>query len=317
MVTRQLPALLSCSGLARDAAEPLAGTAGHAAGCVLMSYPKRLWATDALASPGLPDALRAQTQRLALERDVVTRLIAPEGPWTGRTEVLFFPQGLRFRDVPLDAVGSLLDAAARDALPYGSEPVTLPVLACCTHGQRDRCCALHGFALARALREEASAAGIAVEVREASHLGGDRFAPSVLALPSGHMHGHVEPSQARALLEATARGEPLLERFRGSLWHDPLAQLVEHALWCLGGPDARDLLLGPPHERALGKTQCELRCKASWRGQPAIVVARCDREEHSIAGDCHSLEEGALSRIDRWRVTELWAEPTGRARPST
>ena len=116
----------------------------------MRSVPKRLWARDALASEGLPQALLAAVERLRDEHDVVTRLVAREGRWAGRVEVSLFPQNRRHRDVPLGDVAALLETSE----PDDGEALAAPVIACCKHGVRDACCARFGMALVRA-RERA------------------------------------------------------------------------------------------------------------------------------------------------------------------
>ena len=91
-----------CSLLTRAEREPPAGTASHARGCVLLTYPKRLWGRDALDSEGLPERVRAGLEHLREEHDVLTRFVAHDGDWQGRTDVTFFPTGRRVRDLALE-----------------------------------------------------------------------------------------------------------------------------------------------------------------------------------------------------------------------
>lgn len=307
-----------CSDLARAAREPLAGTASHARGCVLISYPKRLWARDALASEGIPERLRSTLSRLADRHGVVTRLVAHEGPWNARVEVSLFPQNRRHTDVPLDEVATLLETSE----PEDGEPLSAPVIACCTHGVRDACCARFGMAFVSALRvagtERAMGGGPRVEVREATHLGGDRFAPTILVLPSGHTYGHLEPTDAAALLAGVHDGVPLLPRFRGSLWLDPLEQLAEIAAFDLAR--ARSLEVGHALVASIGPIVCTdedggratLRCTATLVGprtseprtsEHLALELRCARQTRLVVGDCRAVERGRRGSAAVW-VTE-------------
>lgn len=293
-----------CSDLARRAREPLAGTASHALGCVLLGYPKRLWGRDALASEGFSPELSSELLRLVDERDVVTRLMAHEGTWTGRTEVVFFPEGLRFRDVAMDEVLALISAARRGSLPEGGERQRDPIILCCTHGQRDRCCALFGLAIVVALRA-ALRPGAPIEIREASHLGGDRFAATAMVLPSGHTYGHLEPADAPALLTAASGGAPLVSRFRGSLWLEPAAQLAEAAAFAL--TEFRDLLptLDPIEVSPIDRERCELRTKAQSGDHRVAIVVRCALEQRRVVGDCHNADRHRTGQVGVWRVEEV------------
>lgn len=265
-----------------------------------MSYPKRLWARDALASEGLSPSLRAALAKLAEEHDVVTRLVAHEGKWSGRVELSFFPQRRRHHDVPLDDVAALLDTAE----PDDGEVITTPVIACCTHGVRDACCARFGMELVRALRESALASGAEVEIREASHLGGDRFAPTVLVLPSGHMYGHLEASDADELVAAARGAAPLAPRFRGSLWLDPLEQLAEVAALELARERGVTLRgeLGKIERTDEGDRHATLRCTATVGEEAVDLEVRCALEHRLVVGDCRSATSGRRGNVRVWVI---------------
>jgi hypothetical protein len=95
-------------------------------------------------------------------------------------------------------------AAPEEAQP--SDPVALV----CTHSRHDVCCAVRGRPVAAAL--DAVWPG---RVWECSHLGGDRFAASVVLLPRGLCFGRLDPSSALAVLDAHDRGRLLHEHVRG------------------------------------------------------------------------------------------------------
>lgn len=283
-----------CSTIAREAREPLAGTASHARGCVLFSYPKRMWARQALDSDGLPAELVTRFSRLAHEQDVVTRLVAHEGPWHERVEITLYPQGRRHRDVPLADAARLLETARPDE----GEILTTPVIAVCTHGVRDRCCALFGLEIVHALRSHAR--GSEVEVREASHLGGDRFAPTAIVFPSGHTYGHLDPGDAGALIEAASGALPLAPRFRGSLWRDPLAQLADVAALAHAGRVSSEIDCIED-----GASHATLRFAAEVEGRPLRFEVRCKRERRSVIGDCRNADAQRHGSISLWAIEHV------------
>jgi hypothetical protein len=105
-----------------------------------------------------------------------------------------------------------LDLAALGAgRTLGLRPETAPVLAVCTHGRHDACCAELGRPVALELAAGPHGAG----VWETSHVGGDRFAGNLVVLPRGLYYGGLDPESARRVAEATDRGEVLLEHLRG------------------------------------------------------------------------------------------------------
>lgn len=104
-----------------------------------------------------------------------------------------------------------------------------PVLLVCTNGRRDTCCAVSGRALAGWLAEDARTP--TEDVWETDHLGGHRFAPTALLLPTGYVYGRLsDPVEGRNLLAKAAAGKVVTRHCRGrSTWSRP-GQAAELAL---------------------------------------------------------------------------------------
>ena len=100
---------------------------------------------------------------------------------------------------------------------------TDPLLAVCTHGKRDACCAERGRPLARAL----GAAPRPEHVWETSHLGGHRFAATFIALPAGLVYGRVPAALGPAIADGADRGEIVLEHLRGRAGLSAHAQVAD------------------------------------------------------------------------------------------
>lgn len=144
-----------------------------------------------------------------------------------------------------------------------------PLLLVCTHGVRDRCCALHGMPLFRELDALDGA-----HVFQCSHLGGHRFAPVVLSLPSGVVYGRVPLDAAAELLEsARARRWWHPDHVRGNLARDEQGQVAELAA-----------------RRELGR----------WEDD-AVVEVRPERDG-SVAVSFRAFEEGASAERIRLRI---------------
>jgi hypothetical protein len=113
------------------------------------------------------------------------------------------------------------DAELLDLALDGSHgtPDPDPLYLVCSHGRHDPCCGQRGrpvVAGLAALRPD--------HVWQASHLGGCRFAPTVLTLPLGLMYGRLPPSSAGALIAATEAGEVITSLLRGRIGVPPAAQ---------------------------------------------------------------------------------------------
>jgi hypothetical protein len=80
-------------------------------------------------------------------------------------------------------------------------PSTEPLVAVCAHGRHDQCCAVRGRSACKA---------IAVEYPdftwECSHLGGDRFAATMLVLPEGLCYGRVDSTDSAELVRLYLEG---------------------------------------------------------------------------------------------------------------
>jgi (2Fe-2S) ferredoxin len=122
-----------------------------------------------------------------------------------------------------DLVALDLEAFARGESLPGSEPVEELYLVC-VHGKRDRCCAQHGMPLYSALAKLEPE-----HTWQTTHLGGHRFAATMLVLPEGVSYGRVIESEAPAIIAAHERGELYdLERLRGRTAYSSAAQAADY-----------------------------------------------------------------------------------------
>jgi hypothetical protein len=118
-------------------------------------------------------------------------------------------------------------AASSEALPSDWEAVEGPQYWVCTHGRRDRCCAKWGGRLYEALERLRPE-----QTWQTSHLGGHRFAPTLITLPSQLVYGRVEPDEAAAVVAQTEAGRVYaIDRCRGRASRSRAAQLAEIAVW--------------------------------------------------------------------------------------
>jgi hypothetical protein len=106
------------------------------------------------------------------------------------------------------------------------EPVGHPLFLVCTHGKHDRCCARLGRPVYEALREQVEDGW----VWQSSHVGGDRFAGNVVALPDGVYYGRVEPAETWPVVEAALARRVHLPCYRGRSCYGFAAQAAELAV---------------------------------------------------------------------------------------
>jgi hypothetical protein len=115
--------------------------------------------------------------------------------------------------------------ALRAGRSLGLAPQEEPAFAVCTHGRHDVCCAERGRPVAAALGER-----YPEQAWEVSHLGGDRFAASMLVIPDGLYYGRLDPEAAIAVARARLDGELELDHLRGRTGYPMPVQAADVAL---------------------------------------------------------------------------------------
>ena len=207
-----------CATASRVRGDELAGTASTVRSYLLLEHPGP-WGTDALRDARLPEGLGAHLQEQSRRHRVRVLLVRRPGRRAGdgptRVVAARAAGAASWAEaVDLDAIDDVrdLDLAALGAgRSLGLRPETAPVLAVCTHGRHDACCA----ELGRPVALELAAGPHGADVWETSHVGGDRFAGNLVVLPRGLYYGGLDPESARRVAAATSRGEVVLEHLRG------------------------------------------------------------------------------------------------------
>ncbi|MEX0674031.1 MAG: sucrase ferredoxin [Gaiellaceae bacterium] len=226
-----------CAETARERGEPLDATASRIDTWLLVEH-AGYWPYEPLDAAVFAGPVREHlAAQLAAHLPARLLLVKrpgrrPRGPLEvvyGRTD----EQGGRFRRLELESYDGLLGL---DLGKRAGERLRQPLLLVCTHGIRDRCCARYGQALVRELVRHADPAWI----RQASHVGGDRFAANLVVLPEGLYFGRVEREQVAPLLSAYRGGRIELASYRGRSCHPFAVQAAEGHVRRMTGLDGID-----------------------------------------------------------------------------
>lgn len=219
-----------CRELALD--QPLIGSAPQGSRWVLVEDKGR-WGAELPGETELPDPVKhwlaaldqPHTRVHLIRRPATTRRDQLRPGNLRRVILATTPEQPELRrmvefDVELDDIPNLdVDALLASADPAPTEPWWLV----CTHGNRDRCCAKWGMPMFDALRSRDPD-----RVWQSSHLGGHRFAPTLVTLPFGLMWGRLDVDQLDVVAAALARGELTgVDNLRGRMCWPPLAQAAE------------------------------------------------------------------------------------------
>ncbi len=223
-----------CAVAAAAREEPLFATASQVRGWLLVEV-RGSWGEDAVHESDLgehvPGHWKEQLKRRGLRvvciRTMARRKVEGVRLFTcsaqrpgGEPAVLWHREVGSLADVAeaTEHLGATVDPGA------GWERDAAPIFLVCANGRHDQCCANLGRPLIRALRETRWSD----RVWESSHVGGDRFAANVVALPLSLYFGRVDPAVGPTLLENLEDGRLDLGRFRGRTSLTFAEQAVEH-----------------------------------------------------------------------------------------
>lgn len=211
--------------------EPMAGTAVSGKVWLFLEYDQP-WTAKATSDNNLPQPVQAWLAEQG--RLVNGRLQFIKQPRGERTGWAFFvacfadtgSRIYRFDLASYDALFALdLPAIVAGEARYEANLNVAPQILVCTNGKRDVCCALHGMALLRTL----SAVGFR-GLWETTHLGGHRFAPTLLTLPDGVNYGRIHPEDVPQLLAHLQNRTLWPEKLRGRVCYEPVVQVAEQFL---------------------------------------------------------------------------------------
>jgi len=105
-------------------------------------------------------------------------------------------------------------SVAPDSVPViGGQPMTEidELYAVCTNGKHDACCSTFGIPVYNAMVQHAGAD----KVWQVSHIGGHRFAATLIAFPHGIQYGYLDPMNAEEVVTNHRAGYILTHKYRG------------------------------------------------------------------------------------------------------
>lgn len=226
-------AYLFCSQYAEALGDSPEGSAPLASCWIGVEVPD-VWGSAALAESALPPEVKERLQEWDAREEVRVQFIRRgihEFERPGYIQALVArPDDEEITYLEFESYEDLLslDIERPGTSPHIREDVgaNRPAFLVCTNGKRDRCCARYGRVLYQAMQEEQ-----ADLVWQTTHLGGHRYAATMLALPSGICYGRLRKEDGPLLLHAHRQGKlHRLDSLRGRThWPRP-AQAAEYFL---------------------------------------------------------------------------------------
>ncbi|MBS1254401.1 MAG: hypothetical protein MAG581_00195 [Deltaproteobacteria bacterium] len=217
--------------LTRQSGEPLAGTAPFAEHFVFITWPKKYWQYEALDSKGgFPDGLkewmRAQSE---ISGKISIRLISRKELSNENADIFIYPAKIHYSKIPPEEIQQVLKSHFMQGhvSGYTANIIEKDHILICTHGRHDKCCAKFGQELADKMRYHLKGQEDYIEVWESSHLGGHRFAPTMIDFPTGRAYGQLTPEEIPDYLDNRKQGMVYAPAYRGSVFLSELEQVAE------------------------------------------------------------------------------------------
>lgn len=311
-----------CANESRRKGEDLLGTAAHFASHALIECPAP-WAGNAFASPQIPQNLKAAFAEIAKAKVSIRPLLIrgeDEGA-SGRTKVLIFRsrEGLAKGYAGLEQDLPSLEGVAALAKGYVSGTSTGLVpstatrdLLVCTHGSNDKCCGTFGYPFYRELLSTVAALGLTgVRVWQCSHLGGHRFAPTIIDFPQGRYYGALDRNSLISLLTRVGDIGVFEKVYRGWARLPTPAQILERELILRHGWEWLDyavsgkVLAQDPATRASRVSLSFQRPDGSGGRYEAEIVVD-ERKTVYLTGDCHAgTAAGPTAKVEKLAARDI------------
>ncbi|MFF2052219.1 sucrase ferredoxin [Leifsonia sp. NPDC058194] len=235
-----VPGWLPCSDRARERGDPLPGTAGFGERWLLVEIESG-WGRhaffDSALDPAIGAALVGRAEAAGIRPLAIRRTGLRAGERRAQQSWRWALADARPGRASL-RWGRVTDPAALLDLPLdgtAGEPSDRPVYAVCAHARHDQCCAVRGRPVVDAL-----AAAHPDETWECSHLGGDRFAATMIVLPHGLLYGAVPAADAVHVVARHAEGRVDPRYLRGRTSLSTVGQAAEAFARDRSGDDAID-----------------------------------------------------------------------------
>ncbi|MGQ7274026.1 sucrase ferredoxin [Marinobacter sp. V034] len=224
-----MPNRVFCAVESEKVGDPLAGTGAHAQRNLLISWPSGKWLRSLRRAKDMaPDVIDGIEAVVESGRRV--NLIHREQQSPEQHRVFLIPENLQL-DLTRNELPAFLKALNTSASiePWLPIPMSAPLVLCCTHGKKDKCCARFGYATFKSLEHAVNLNGYRFDVWQSSHLGGCRLATSAIVFPANRKYGRIAPDDILPFLEAESHDCPYLPCYRGNPELKPVEQCAEIA----------------------------------------------------------------------------------------
>lgn len=291
-----------CRDLCLERGEPHQGTGNAPQRALLLAWPRGKWRTPRWESVDMSEAL-ANSIHTAGKKGLHVALVDRVGESDSLPQLMAQPEQVYADFDSEEALIAAIDAYGDGTVFEGiHDPRTTIIV--CTDSRRDACCARYGFSTYKALA--AIADRDRFHIVQATHIGGCRFAASLVVMPNRQRYGRMTAGQAPAFLEALSRGEIFLPAYKGRTDLPEPFQVAELAAleWAAahdsGEGQVRLFPFDMPDDPAEGH---ELTIRAAVRDTELDIHLKA--QTYMVQGNCGVVAEGGGEDVLRWRLDHL------------
>jgi hypothetical protein len=296
-----------CRDICLERGEPHEGTGDAPERMLLLPWPRGKWRIPRWESVGMGAKLSAAI-RHALNNDVHLALVDRVGETDSLPGLMAQPESV-FADFGSEAE---LVAAVRnytDGIMFEGEVDPRVTILVCTDSRRDACCARYGFSTYKALTADADP--MRFNIVQATHVGGCRFAASLIVMPQRQRYGRMTAGQAPAFLESILRNEVFLPAYKGRADQREPMQVAEIAAfrWAeehhRSARHVRILQTATPADAQDGHV---LTVQAAIRETDLDI--RLTARTFLVQGNCETVAENSSVSMLRWCLDGVTARDT-------
>lgn len=314
-----------CAALSQQVREDLIGTASIFETYVLIESPPP-WAANALESKQLPDNLKCLIQEIQTAKLSVRFLLIAADSVRAKRQVIILRQlagrskgysAQEFQVSHLNQAAPLIRQSLAAATLVGAESTyrdwVYRDLLVCTHGSHDKCCAKFGYPFYRQLVDTVRQLALPnLRVWQVSHIGGHRFAPTLIDFPDGRYYGALNQAAALAILQRQGELSQIQQTYRGWGKLPKLAQILERELLLKQGWSWFEQAVEAEVISGAECSQVELtgQSPAGERICYRADIVEDEAKTQYLPGSCSSKQ---VSRFVKYRVENLLTLPTASA----
>ena len=284
-----------CRDLCIARGEPIVGAGEVSARYVLLHWPRAHWRVPRINALNMPEVLSSAII-VASEAGIHVALV------DGDNIAISCGPEMLIDATPEMAAEAILRLSRNEPLA-NSDMIAMdhrPTILCCTDSKMDACCARYGFATWKALKSAADPN--VFRVLQSTHIGGCRFAASLLVLPQRERYGRLTPDHVPDFLASLRAGEPYLPAWRGEPSLEAVAQVADYHTRSYA--QKMGLAAQPVLERIARDTEHAAEFIATIGATRLHIVLK--QENYEINIRCRTISDDAEpERAARWRLASM------------